>query len=598
MRTAARAASRRMQRFCRTPATMLSAMLSSLALSISVSHAAVNLPAYNVDIADTSVSGLSSGGFMAAQLHVAYSATFKAGAGIVAGGPFYCAQGNLGTALGPCMDANTWSKPATSTLISTTNSWASQGAIDATANLTASKVYLFSGSADTTVRQLVMNEAEVYYKNYLPAANVFYKKNIAAEHSMVTDYFGSACATKASPYINNCSFDLAGEILKWIYGPLNAKNTGALSGSFVEFNQTEFISSPTTHGMANTGWLYVPATCGSGQACSLHVAIHGCQQDPTKIQDKFYKNTGYNKWADTNNIIVLYPQTAPSSTGNPNGCWDWWGYDDANYAKKSGRQMVAIKSMVDRIASGYVAIPAPTGLAVTGANDTSVSLAWNAVGSATGYNVYRNGVKANGAAVAGTSYTDGGLASGTSYSYTVKAVASGGAESAASNTVTGTTTGTPPPVAPPTGLSITAATSSVLTVNWSAAAGASGYNVYHSPTSGGPYAKVNASTVTGTSFTSTGLAASTTYYFVVRSLNGANVESANSAQASGTTLSSFVCTATTSSNYAHVQAGRATTSGGYTYAKGSNQNMGLYNVFYTTTLANTAPNYYVIGNCP
>jgi hypothetical protein len=35
---------------------------------------------------------------------------------------------------------------------------------------------------------------------------------------------------------------------------------------------------------------------------------------------------------------------------NPLGCWDWWGYDDANYAKKSGRQLVAVKGMLDRIA--------------------------------------------------------------------------------------------------------------------------------------------------------------------------------------------------------------------------------------------------------
>jgi poly(3-hydroxybutyrate) depolymerase/chitodextrinase len=554
-------------------------------------HAAITLPAYNVDISQSSVSGLSSGGFMAAQLHVAYSATFKAGAGIVAGGPFYCAQGNLSTATGPCMAATSTSKPATSTLISTTNSWANQGLIDSTSNLANSRVYLYSGTIDSTVKQLVMNETRNYYANYVNSANLFYKNNVASEHAMVTDYFGSGCSVKGSPYINNCNFDLAGEILKWIYGPLNAKNTGTLGGSFVEFNQTDFISSPTSHGMANTGWAYVPASCGSNQVCRAHVVLHGCQQDPTKIQDRYYRNTGYNKWADTNNIIVLYPQTAPSSIGNPNGCWDWWGYDDPNYSKKSGRQMVAIKGMVDKVSSGFVPLPKPTGLISTGVTDNSISLKWNAVSGAAGYNVYRMGSKVNSSIVAGTSYTDSGLLSGTSYTYTVKAVTSTGAEGPGSDAVSASTTGNPPPLATPTGLAVTATTASSASLSWAATSGAAGYNVYRNGV------KVTATPVAATSHTDSGLAASTTYSFAV-SATSSGRESALSASVSATTKSSHVCTATTSNNYTHVQAGRAHNSGGYALANGSNQNMGLNNTFYTSTLAQTSPGYYIIGNCP
>ncbi|SCG48252.1 extracellular catalytic domain type 1 short-chain-length polyhydroxyalkanoate depolymerase [Micromonospora coxensis] len=51
----------------------------------------------------------------------------------------------------------------------------------------------------------------------------------------------------------------------------------------------------------------------------------------------------------------------------------------------------------------------------------------------------------------------------------------------------------------------------------------------------------------------------------------------------------------TASNYAHVSAGRAYHSAGYAYALGSNQRMGLYNTFYTTTLKQTAPAHWVIG---
>jgi poly(3-hydroxybutyrate) depolymerase len=101
-------------------------------------YAAVNLPALKIDKTQTTVSGLSSGGFMAVQLHVAYSATFAKGVGVVAGGPFYCAEGSVVNATGRCM-----ASPAgipTSTLVNTTNTWAGQGVIDPVANLQNSKV--------------------------------------------------------------------------------------------------------------------------------------------------------------------------------------------------------------------------------------------------------------------------------------------------------------------------------------------------------------------------------------------------------------------------------------------------------------------------
>ena len=50
------------------------------------------LASYNVDPSLVSVSGLSSGGFMAGQLGVAYSGTFQSGFGVFAAGPFDCAR--------------------------------------------------------------------------------------------------------------------------------------------------------------------------------------------------------------------------------------------------------------------------------------------------------------------------------------------------------------------------------------------------------------------------------------------------------------------------------------------------------------------------
>ncbi|MFI5678780.1 chitinase [Streptomyces cellulosae] len=83
---------------------------------------------------------------------------------------------------------------------------------------------------------------------------------------------------------------------------------------------------------------------------------------------------------------------------------------------------------------------APSGVSVTGTSSSSVSLAWNTVSGATGYNVYRNGTKVT--AVTGTSATVTGLAAATSYSFQVTATNAAG-ESAKSATVTGRTTTSP-----------------------------------------------------------------------------------------------------------------------------------------------------------
>jgi poly(3-hydroxybutyrate) depolymerase len=62
-------------------------------VALPAAHAAP-LPALKIDAANVTVSGLSSGGYMATQLHVAWSSMFK-GAGVIAGGPYYCAQGSI-----------------------------------------------------------------------------------------------------------------------------------------------------------------------------------------------------------------------------------------------------------------------------------------------------------------------------------------------------------------------------------------------------------------------------------------------------------------------------------------------------------------------
>lgn len=473
--------------------------------------AVVALPALNIDKSQVTVSGLSSGGFMANQLGYAYSSTFK-GVGVFAGGPYMCAGHSNYTA---CMYNASITSARLNTMQADLNNW-SGTANDALANVASQKVFMFVGTSDYTVGPNPMNAVQTQYTNNgVPAANLSYVQRSGTAHVFPTDFDATgnnACSSSSSPYISNCGYDGAKAALTKFYGTLNARNNAPAAANYIEFDQTPFTAG--NPGMAASGWAYVPANCAGGASCRLHVALHGCQQNHATIGDKFVKNTGYSRWADTNSIVVLFPQTkvdntsrqtsASGSLANPNGCWDWIGWYGSNFAQKAGTQMAALKAMVDQVSSGSGggggSLPAPTGVGTSNATDTTMTIAWNAVSGAAGYNVFRAGAKVNASLVGGTSFVDSGLSPATTYSWTVAAVDSAGAQGAMSSAASGTTTG----------------------------------------------------------------AASVCY---------------------------------TASNYAHTTAGRAHQSGGFALANGSNQNMGLWNVYVITTLKQTGPNYYVIGTC-
>jgi glycosidase/fibronectin type 3 domain-containing protein len=89
----------------------------------------------------------------------------------------------------------------------------------------------------------------------------------------------------------------------------------------------------------------------------------------------------------------------------------------------------------------------------------------------------------------------------------------------------------PPPA--PIGLQQTGEGDGRVSLSWNGVSGAASYNVYRSPVSGGGYVKANSAPVTGTSFADTGLANAHLYYYVVRALDSAGNESADSNEVSG-----------------------------------------------------------------
>jgi poly(3-hydroxybutyrate) depolymerase len=343
-----------------SPASVVpnSGLRSSEALTstVPVSPAIARLRSYNIDPAKVFIAGISSGGFFGVQMDVAHSATFK-GAAIYAGGVYYCALDNVATALVACGGEGLYQ----STLAESEaymDLQSSKGTIDSERNLRRQPIYLWSGTADTVVKQAEMNDLQTEYEHY--GANVFkYDNAFPAEHGWESPDGSLPCGTAAEPYmiacdIGNRPYDSERTWLSEFFGPLRARNDGRLQGQLVHFDQTEF-GAGATNSMDTNGYAFVPRDCAQNRRCGLVVAFHGCLQTQADIGTAFVTESGIDEWADDNGIIVLYPYAIKSSTVpyNPQGCWDWWGYDNAGtdtaYSTKNGVQIGIVYKMVERV---------------------------------------------------------------------------------------------------------------------------------------------------------------------------------------------------------------------------------------------------------
>ncbi|XP_046585215.1 uncharacterized protein LOC124292207 isoform X1 [Haliotis rubra] len=375
-------------------------------------QAAQKLEIFTVDKAEVSVSGISAGGAMAVQFHTAFSASVR-GVGSIAGIPYSCSGGQLGTALGSCMSSPSGINVAS--LVNHAKSQAGAGKIDATDNLRNTSVYIWAGTSDTVVKTDASRKIEAFYSDFVSPSNIKAVYASGAEHTFPTENYGNPCTSLGSPYLGRCNYNGAYELLNFIHGNLQRPSGDvALKGKFIEYDQTEFLPSSRkkrillvpdsllsplkayesmsnmmgtmlssgiaaatsywdwwkkfwngigsggvstpglagsgSHSMDGTAYAYIPSGCyDSTVVCKLHVAFHGCKMQRETIGDVFARHAGYNEVAELNNIILLYPQIKSDLISNPNGCWDWWAYTGANYDTKGGVQMKAVKNMIDRV---------------------------------------------------------------------------------------------------------------------------------------------------------------------------------------------------------------------------------------------------------
>ena len=157
----------------------------------------------------------------------------------------------------------------------------------------------------------VMDSLAEFYRSVLPAEALRYVKVADAGHAMlsVADPKANACPTTESPFINRCQdIDAAGKLLTHLLGPLQAPASPP-AGEIIVFDQRPFITGRAIDAsLADEGYAFVPASCRNG-GCKVHVAFHGCLQNAGEIGRRFVDGTGYNEWAASNRIVVLYPQT-------------------------------------------------------------------------------------------------------------------------------------------------------------------------------------------------------------------------------------------------------------------------------------------------
>jgi poly(3-hydroxybutyrate) depolymerase len=351
-----------------------------------------------LDASAITVSGISSGAFFAHQFHVAYSGLVK-GAGLVAGGPYGCADNadsitppnpfevalvprRVVAALAVCTRFSTddfkrdgWqfpAKPNARDSRATATREHAAGKIDDPANLADSRVWIFHGHVDDVVPQSAIQELTKFYQLMaVPAASIEVVDGADARHGMPIDALahggaGKHCEPPEPSFLVKCDYGAAELLLPHLYPGAVAPPAGAKgTGRIVAFDQTQFFdATDESASLDKTGYLYVPPDCENDSAsvvtCRLHVAFHGCEQYAAKIHETFVREAGYNAWADANHLVVLYPQTTqwlrpltdPAGfTANPKGCWDWWGYSGSAYLTRDGTQMKAVRAMIARLLS-------------------------------------------------------------------------------------------------------------------------------------------------------------------------------------------------------------------------------------------------------
>eukprot|EP00040_Diaphanoeca_grandis_P022539 m.121412 g.121412 ORF g.121412 m.121412 type:complete len:384 (-) comp28853_c0_seq3:376-1527(-) len=362
--------------------------------------ASTKLPAMNIDPSAITISGISSGADFVVQFHVAFSGTVK-GVGVFAGQPMGCAvtrfpddefrprcagdptcdvpvcngcPPNKTLTYDHCKQHPEWVVP--DLLANITLDFEKKGLIDPVENMKTHPVYIYRGTKDGCY--VSGSEAQLinYYTNFVgdrgktDGGLVAFENTIPSLHAQPTIHNGSPCGgpyTGPYSYLASCGYDGAGAALQHLYQhtlkqPVASAN---LTGTLITFDQTEFFTTEDP-GLENEAFAFIPPQCLKNKQltahetsndsatvqCKLHLWHHGCG-GPDRFYNASVYYAGFNEWAQTNNMVIIYPAmrvwgTTPQTKA---GCWDGYAQTGPLYNTKQGLQMQTVRNII-KAASG------------------------------------------------------------------------------------------------------------------------------------------------------------------------------------------------------------------------------------------------------
>ncbi len=306
---------------------------------------------------ETSVIGVSSGGYMATQLAVAWPERFS-GLGVLGAGPWSCAQGTLRRALGQCMTTRLGA-PDLDELSQRLEDYRELERVGSAEDLAGLRVFIWHGKNDETVAPALGAALAEQFSTWLdaPDEQLRFVASEGVGHGWPTGHRETPlpatelgdCGQGGGTHLLSCGLEIADLAMDWLHGDTPDRTAPPPPGELIRFDQGDFA----VKGLDDSGYLFVPDACQDG-GCELTLALHGCAMGAGQIGDAFVRHSGLNEWAAANERVVLYPQ-AESSLANPQGCWDWWGFAESTWQldplhdTREGTQVRALMAMMDRL---------------------------------------------------------------------------------------------------------------------------------------------------------------------------------------------------------------------------------------------------------